>query len=128
MPMKSEGNTLSRLSEFFNSCDTELPFFVYRKNLQMLCLNLLQEVEIKTLKPVIQLYFNLRTNLNESICKVTSEVNNLLHPSGAETSIPITVQERDTDKTLNTCVTPELEKPLRFKVMYIIIRSTWNLF
>ena len=72
------------------------------------------------LKPVIQLYFNLRTNLNESIRAVTDEVNNLLHPTCAYES---TLKKMDMEETNATSqeigradLTTEQATSLKFKV------------
>lgn len=95
----------------------------YRENLQALCLNLLPEIQMRTVKPVIQLYFNLRTNLNESICKVADEVNNLLYPTGTQTSAPTKTVDEGTsvssNMTFRSNMTPEQEESFKFKVFQL---------
>ncbi|XKL64071.1 hypothetical protein PGB90_004157 [Kerria lacca] len=54
---------------------------VGRKELKMLCLQLLRYIEVETIRPIIELYFMLQTNLNESISKITELINDILYPN-----------------------------------------------
>lgn len=47
----------------------------------MLCLQLLRYIEVETIRPIIELYFMLQTNLNESISKITELINDILYPN-----------------------------------------------
>lgn len=87
-------------------------------------MELLQRVHIETIKPVVELYFMLQTNLNESICKITEVINDLLHPPGDRVEETVVLGDITRKQSLSKSksksdLTPDQEQDLKYKVIFV---------
>lgn len=99
-----------------------LSYFCRRK-LKDLCLDLLKDVEMETIKPIIELYFMLQTNLNESISKITELINDLLYPNNptAEETAALERQEQTGGQRI-TETNDTQKQNIKFKVRASFLR------
>lgn len=71
----------------------------------------MKHVKMETIKPVVELYFMLQTNLGESISNITELINDLLYPNctanATTKSCPV---------INSTCIDPAQEQDIKFKV------------
>lgn len=86
-------------------------------------MELLQHVQFETIRPVVELYFMLQTNLNESICKITEVINDLLHPPNSQNEETTTLTSSSVPKeqllSRSKCkfdLTPVQEQDLKYQV------------
>ena len=49
--------------------------------MRILCIDLLKKVEISSIRPVVELFFMLKTNLNDNIGELVELINDILHPA-----------------------------------------------
>lgn len=83
--------------------------------MKALCLELLKNIEMETIRPVTELYFMLQTNLNESISKITELINDLLYPNTPDNGD----KSPATNSTEQIIMDPGEEQNIKFKVLVI---------
>ncbi|XP_065220957.1 condensin complex subunit 3 [Planococcus citri] len=91
---------------------------VGRKELKVLCVELLKNIEMETIRPVTELYFMLQTNLNESISKITELINDLLYPNAADNDD----QSRPVNSTEQIDMSPNEEQDMKFKIAQLNVK------
>lgn len=70
---------------------------------------------METIRPVVELFFMLQTNLNESISKITELINDLLYPNNPASA---TVRpDQITDQIEKAIIDPVQEQNIKFKVI-----------